>query len=47
MLSNAHFYPVFSDAEYERRYALAKNLMQEMDLDALLFYGKGSHHVGG
>jgi Xaa-Pro aminopeptidase len=32
-------YPRFSDAEYERRYALARDLMEEQSLDCLLLYG--------
>lgn len=41
MLNDAQ-YPVFSASEYQRRYTMAKNLMQEMELDVLLFYGRGS-----
>jgi len=41
-MQNDAQYPVFSESEYQRRYGLAKELMQEMELDALLFYGRGS-----
>ena len=36
------YYPRFSDGEYKRRYDLVHKMMDDQDLDALLFYGDGT-----
>ncbi len=37
------FYPRFSEAEYARRYARIRDLMDELELDCLLIYGDSGH----